>query len=377
MITLRNQLALQFTVGNITDFLDIEDFHYMRIAENAGGLRPLFEMNFTVSNEGIIPYLNSGNIISLMYGVNEPTSDLLQFQIMGDSKNKEYHVGSTISLEGAMYNPGFTGKTRSITYYNKKSYEALNLLASQNGMRFVSNVTRTNDAQNWYQNGITDWNMTNYVAPRAYRDSNTFFAYGFDNNNFYFYDIKEYLKQGPKWILSVRKGGGGSANIINIGTYFCDDSNAGQNADLAGKNVTNVGYNLDTGEISNPGYNLKTFTTMDTKKVNVNSTGCQSYNYMITTGDEHDYTIQAVNQNKRNNILYSSYTCYVPVTGVYRDFRLFDIVQLVPAETDKEAEGIYFITGIAKEYKDMQYITMLTLNRESANGIRGDLEGGA
>ena len=156
MITLGNQLALQFSIGDITDFLDIECFHYMRIAKNAGGLRPLFEMNFKVENEGVLPYLNGGNIISLMYGVNEPTSDLLQFQIMGDSKNKEYHVGSIISLQGAMYNPGFTDKTKSTTYYNKKSYEALNLLASQNGMRFVTNVSRTNDAQNWYQNGITD-----------------------------------------------------------------------------------------------------------------------------------------------------------------------------------------------------------------------------
>ena len=85
----------------------------------------------------------------------------------------------------------------------------------------------------------------------------------------------------------------------------------------------------------------------------------------------------ALNQNKRNNILFSSYTVDVPVTGTFRDFKLFDTVLLMPAETDKEAEGIYFITGIAKEYKDYQYTTILTLNRESANGIRGDLEGGA
>ena len=82
------------------------------------------------------------------------------------------------------------------------------------------------------------------------------------------------------------------------------------------------------------------------------------------------------NQNFRNNVLFSSYTCHVPVTGQYRDFRLFDVVQLIPSDSDKDAEGIYFITGIAKEYKDMQYTTLLTLNRESANGIKGDLEDG-
>ena len=154
-------------------------------------------------------------------------------------------------------------------------------------------------------------------------------------------------------------------------------TSSGQNSHIAGRNVVNVGYNLDTGEMTNPKYNLKTFTTMDTKKVNVNSTGCQSYNYMITTGDEHSFTMEALNQNKRNNILFSSYTVYVPVTGTFRDFKLFDVVKLIPLEQDKEAEGFYFITGIAKEYRNKQYTTMLTLNRESANGIKGDLEGGA
>ena len=34
------------------------------------------------------------------------------------------------------------------------------------------------------------------------------------------------------------------------------------------------------------------------------------------------------------------------------------------------------VLEFAKEYKDMQYTTLLTLNRESANGIKGDLEDG-
>ena len=378
MIVLGNQLALQFNIGDMTDFLDIEDFHYMRIAENAGGLRPILDMHFTVNDTHVLEYINNGNIISLMYGRNEPNSDLLQFELYGDSKNREYHVGSTVSLMGAMYNPGFTSRTKSHSFKNKKSYEVLQALATQNNMKFKTNSNiKTNDSQIWYQNGIKDWTMVNKVAPLAYKDSSTFFAYGFDNNTLYFYDIKEHLKEGVKWVLSVEAAGDDDSNIVNIGTYFCDDSCAGQNADLAGKNVTNICYNLDTGEMTKPAYSLKTFTTMDTNSINVNSTGCKSYNYAITTTDEHTYAVEALNQNKRNNILFSSYTVDVPVTGTFRDFKLFDTVLLMPAETDKEAEGIYFITGIAKEYKDYQYTTILTLNRESANGIRGDLEGGA
>ena len=81
MIVLGNQLVLQFNIGDKTDFLEIEDFHYMRIAENAGGLRPIIDLTFQINDESIIPYMNSGNIIYLMYGIKEPTSDILQFEI--------------------------------------------------------------------------------------------------------------------------------------------------------------------------------------------------------------------------------------------------------------------------------------------------------
>lgn len=379
MIVLGNQLALQFGIGDKTDFLDIEDFHYMRIAENAGGVRPIIDLTFQVTRADIIPYLNNGNIITLMYGIKEPTSDILQFEICGDQKTKDYNLGSTISLLGGMYNRGFTSSRKSIDFKDRKSYEVIQKLALQNGMNFQTNVSRTNDKQTWHQNGMTDWSMLKYVASRAYKDNSTFFSYGFDNNNIYLYDVKEKIKkgveQGADWILTVR-GVGRNENdrVVNIGSYHCDDSTSGQNAELAGRNMTVVGYNLDTGEITEPSYSLQSYTTMETNKINVNSTGCRNYDYRITTGDEHANSISALNQNKRNNILFSSYRCYVPVAHQYRDFRLLDTVQLIPSETDKEAEGIYLIAGIAKEYKNNQFNTILALTRESANGIQGDLQ---
>lgn len=377
MIILANQLALQFNIGDKSDFIDIEQFQYMRIAENAGGLRPVIEVSFQVKDDSIIPYLNQGNIITLMWGIKEPTSDVLQFELVGDTKTKGYHVGSTVSLMGAMYNRGFTSKIKSHTFTNLKSFQALQAIANQNGLKFQTNVNRSNDKQNWYQSGMTDWQMFEYISNRAYKDNNTFFSFGFDNTNLFFYDMTQLLKSGPKWILTTR---GLSKNendrIVNIGSYQTTNAYAGQNADLAGKNVTTIGYNLDTGEISNPKYNLKSLCTMDTRNINVNSTGCQNYEYMITTGDEHSFCMEALNQNKRNNILFSSYCCYVPIPGQYKDFRLLDPVQLIPADDDKEAQGLYFISGIVRQYSDRQYKTILTLNRESGNGIKGNLEFG-
>lgn len=373
MIKLENQLALQFQIADFVDFISIQNFRGMEIIENAGGLRPIMELQFKLENMDILSYLNQGNIITLMFGIKEPTSDVLQFQIDNDITTKHFQVGSEVCLSCSFYKPGFTSKNKFKNYGILKSFEMLKILASQNQMKFISNVTKSTDKQQWTQEGVTDWTYLNFVAERAYKDSNTFFAYAFDNNNIYFYDVKEQIKMGPKWYLTVNNlGTNKNDNVVNIGTYQTDDSCAGTCAELAGKNVKTIGYNVDTGEFSYPSYNLKTLTTMDTNKLNINATDCENYNYMITSGKDHGNTLEALNQNKRNNILFSSFNVYVPVPHQYRDFKLLDCVQLMPKDKDKQAEGIYFITGIVRQIKNNMYQTNLVLSRESANGIQGE-----
>lgn len=377
MITLQNQLTLQFNIGNIYDFIQPEDFYSFRIAENCGGLRPIINLSFSTMNQDAINLMNTGNAITLMYGMREPTSEILQFEICGDNKSKQFRAGNSVSILGAMFNNPFTSIKKSEPILNSTSVEAIRQIAARNNMNFVTNVTKTMDKQDWYPSGRTDWSFLHFIAQRAYKDTETFFNYGFDNNTIYLYDIKQLLRQGIKWCLTVTgTGKEGVKNIINIGGFKCDDTNAGINGDLIGKNVIGVSYNLDSGEFYKPNYNLKSLTTMDTDSINLNSTDCATYEYNITTNDEHKYSVEAQKQNLKNQILYSSYNCHVVVADDYHDFKLMDTVMLIPGDEDKEAEGVYFITGIVKQYSKNQYKTILTMNRESANGIKGDLESG-
>lgn len=376
MITLKNQLVLQFSLGEFTDFIQVDDFRGMEIIEHAGGLRPIINLRFLLTQKEIIPYINQGNIISLRYGINQLSNDSMRFEIQGDIKTQQYKLGSEIAIKAAFYNNSFTSTRKSINY-DGKSFEVLKQIVENVGMTFRTNVSRSNDKQIWYQEGRTDWDFTKYIVDRAWKDDTTFFSYGFDCNNFYFYDMKDLLQAGPKWILTCNNvGNGENDRIVNIGTYQVDDSLQGQMSMLAGKNTTVVNYNVDTGEFTYPKHKLKTFTTLGTNSLNMNTTDCSNYNYMITSGKDHENSVLALNQNKRNNILFSSYTVRLTVPGQYRDFRLLDIVKLMPAERDMDAEGFYIVTGIVRQYADGVYRTNLTLNRESANDIRGNLEQG-
>lgn len=376
MIKIENQIVLQFNLGQFSDFISIRDFRGMEIIEHAGGLRPILNIRFLVSNVNILPYLNQGNLIYLRYGINELSNDTMVFEIQGDIKTQQYKLGSEVSLLASFYNQAFSNQAQA-HFYEGKSFEVLQQICDEVGLKFKTNVNRTNDQQRWYPQGKKRWPFTRHIVERAFKDDSTFFIHAFDCNNFYFYDVNSLLQQGPRWILSCKEcTNSTNSNIVNISNYIPDDSVQGQMSLLAGKNVKTVGYNLDTGEFSYPQHKLKTFTTLGTNNLNINSSNCQNYNFMITSGCEHSNTIKALNQNKRNNILFSSYAVRLSVPGQYRDFRLLDVVQLIPAEKDNEAEGFYIITGIVRQFADNMYRTNLVLNRESANGIKGNLQQG-
>lgn len=376
MITLKNQLVLQFTLGQFTDFIDIKNFMGMEIIEHAGGLRPIINLSFLLTDTRLLPYINQGNLINLRYGITQLSNDSMCFEIQANQKVPQYKLGSLITITAAYYNNSFANqiKNRVIT---GKSYEVLKETTESVGMKFNTNIVRTNDRQTWYQEGRTDWAFCKYISQRAYKDDSTFFSYAFDCNNYYLYDMNLKIQQNADWIFTTSAADDNeNSKIVNIGAYSVDEANQGQLATLAGKNVINIGYNVDTGEFSMPKHKLKTFTTLGTNNININSTDCQRYNYMITSGKDHANTLIALNQNKRNNILFSSYTVRTSVPDQYRDFRLLDTVKLLPLQRDPDAEGFYIITGIVRQYADGIFRTNLTLNRESGNGIKGNLEAG-
>lgn len=374
MITLKNQIALKFKLGPIDDFISIEDFQSMEVIKNAGGLRPLLKLSFELRNADVIPYLNKGNVLIMSWGIETPSSDPLFFEIEGIDNTKLYRVGSQVNMTCSMYNPKFTSYIHSNNYGELKGFEVIQKIADESNMKLVTNVTRSNDKQTWIQTGRTNWDYLDYVFWRTYKDEETFFIYAFDNDNIYYYDMREHLKTGPKWVLSVSQIDKNTENnrIVNIGAYKADDSNAGPLMQLSGKNVTTYGYNVDTGMFSEETHKLKSFTAMETNKINNLEDGCQTYEYAILTGNEHENSIKAKSQNKRNNLLYSCHTVYVPVPVQYRDFKLLDIVQLLPADPDMTEAGLYLITGIVNQYRDGKYQTNLVLNREGVNGMRGD-----
>ena len=371
MIVIKNQLVAVFSIGDIQDFISPSNLISFELYENAGNLRPIFKMSFTLTNKKVLNYLNAGNILTVNFGIHEPNDNILQFELQGDTANLDYTLGNTVSITSALYLPEFTNKQKNHNYGNKYSYEVLAEIAKRHNLNFITNVNKTNDKQVWFQCGKTDWQYAEEVWMHSYINDDTFFAFGVDGTNMYFYDVRNHVQEGNKWTFTPKADGIKNTKIVNFAQYFTENT-YGITSDLVGKNVTNTTFNINSGEFNQYGYSLKNFTTIDSNKLNINPVGCMDYTYNIISDDVHKNYIKAYNQNFRNNVLYSSFNIYIPTGGQIKKFKLIDTAEIIPLVKDDRITGTCFITSICYQYKENTLLTNVTLNKEAPSGIRGE-----
>lgn len=369
MIYLENQMTALFSIGDIEDFITPDNIRAFTLYENAGNLRPIIELKFTLQNKKIINYLNPGNILRVSFGISELDKDVIQFKLYGDETNLNYSVGYEVTIKAALYIPQFTSKVNS-KCYNGSSLEVIRQIAASAKLNLHTNISRTNDAQLWEQIGETDWQFIFEPWLHSYINDQTFTSFGFDCYNMYFYDIRTLVRNGNKWMFTPSGLSNKNSYVVNYGQYFTKN-NYGTYAPLIGENLINHTFNLDTSEYSDVSYNLKNFTVIDSNRLNINATECRDYDYFIVDEDMHSNYVKAYNQNVRNNIMYNSFSIYVSTAGQFKKFRLFDTAEFQPNVDDTRLNGTCFITAIAYQFQDSKLCINLTLNKEAPSGIKG------
>ena len=370
MINFCNQFTITFTLGNNKDFIDAENFKSFNLYYSAGNKRPTMDMQFKLNNDKVIPYLNSGNILTLSFGKSEIKKDVLQFQLTGDDSDRQFTVGSEIKITGAFYKPEFTDYIGYECFKNKSSIEVLLQIAKEHNFTLVSNVGKTNDRQNWYRESDTVWNYIDTVWTHSYLNDDTFFIYAMDCDNIYFYDMRKLCQSGAKWLITNKYASSESSNVINIPGYKVTNT-YGKVSNLVGKNLNISVYNVDTGRLLLQDYKLKSFTVIDSNKMNINSSNCLDYDYGIISEDVHENYVKAYNQNIRNNIMYQTFEIYAS-TDQFKDVRLLDPVMLNVYPQDDRLSGLAFITGIVYQFTPGQFKINLTINKEAPSGLKGD-----
>lgn len=378
MIKLDGHFTYTFSIGDSTgtnikvkDFISVNNLNSFVLFLAMGNRRPIMHLNFRLDNTEIIKYLNAGNILTVSFGKDEPSMETMQFELYGDSTDKNFSIGYDIEIRGAFYKHKLTSLINTEYFGKTTSLKVLQKIADDNNMNLVTNITKTNDLQEWHRNGVTQWQYMKEVWLHSYINDKTFMTFGFDDTNIYFYDMRTLCTSDSKWVLSTNKTAGRNSNIVPIGYYFTKNL-YGSLADLVGKNLSLGTYNVDTGVYVEDSYALKNFTSLDTDKININATNSNDFSYSIITGDVHANYVKAYNQNLRNNIMYSSFSIYAPSGGQFKKVKLGDTVTFDVNPKDKRLDGLAFITEICYQYTNGRFNINLTLNKEAPSGMKGD-----
>lgn len=373
MIQLKGQLTALFSIGDGTnekkDFISVENLESLTIFTHAGNIRPSVELKFILDDPSIISYLNAGNNLKVAFGVEEITKDEINFQLISDDTKVQPKLGYSVKIVGVMYFPKFTSNVRSQLFSGVTSIEVLKSIVKNNtSLKFVTNIDRTNDKQDWFQSGETNWEFMQDVWLHSYINEKTFIMCGFDAYNFYFYDMRKLLSEPPKWKFTPNSTTRG--NLINYNDY--DTQNEyGVIAPLIGQNLINNVCNIDMGKFSNSSYSLKNFTVQDSNKLNLNTINCQDYEYNFVDNSLHKNYITAYNQNVRNSLMYSTFSTYITTTLPFRAVNLFDTAEIEAMTNDVRIEGTHIISGINYQYSDGVLWTNITFNKEAPSGIKG------
>ena len=371
MIRIKNQICCVFSIGDVEDFIDIDNLISYELHLSAGNLRPLFKMSFILRDMKVLKYLNAGNILYVNFGVDEPSVSVTQFELQGDSVNLAHTLGSRVDIVASLWVEKFTNQIKNKSYGEVNSIDVIREIATNSSFGLKTNISKTIDKQIWYQSGQTDWQYLKEVWMHTYINSDTFIAFGFDTENFYYYDIRELVSKDPKWKFCSYAASTPDSRIINFGQYTTENL-YGSLSDLVGKNITNTTFNITTGEFKNYDYKLKNFTAMDTTKINLNAVGSKNFTYDLISGDVHENYVVAENQNIRNNIMFSSYCIYIPLMGQFNKLKLLDTVEVATQPKDERVAGMSFITAICYQYSDKRLNINVTLNKEAPSGIKGD-----
>ena len=370
--------VITFSFGSnpkCTDFITADNLKSLALFYMAGNYRPILYMTFTLENNELIKYLNAGNILTMSFGDREPsTQEAVQFELFSDDSSKNFTVGYEVALKAAFYKSKFTNKLGCKSYPNSLSVDVIKEIATNNGFNFLTNTTKTNDLQLWYRCGTTEWNFMNELWYHSYINDDTFLAYGMDCDNIYFYDVKNLVKQGVKWVVTTNRQEA-TPNTLLVGSVSVTN-NYGTYKDLIGNNLLLSEYNLDVGDLTVNTYKLKSFTTIDTDSLPINSANALDYTYAVTSDDVHKNYNKAINQNIRNNLLYSTVQIYTSAAAVANKIRLFDTVQFDINPIDDRLQGLAFITGICYQYEQGNFRTNLTISKEAVSGLRGDFLNG-
>lgn len=375
MIGVKGQYIYSFSLGEKKDFIDEPDLEFFMTQEEAGNVLPTFELVFTTRDEDVPALLNEGSELLASFG-KDLTNDIddvkllvqkASFSRQGTEKINCTVKGILSKLEYHKINKFITDKQDGI--------QTIKNVVSKNFI-FDSNVSLTNDKMNWIQYNISDKKFINDVWLHTYIP-NSFLAVAISlNNKFILRDIKKKFQSATfDWNLTAVSNS--EKDIVYDGDYVIQNNSGWINA-WTGYKRTKSFYDLEDGEFTEVTSDVKPIIALTNKLMRNVKIEKKNSEIGYISDNVHSNYWKAYLNNLSSLAIFSTVEIKLSFQNQFKKVQVLDSVMFKEINTTGKnsmeySSGLYIISKVIRILSKRQFITTLTLVRESFNQPKGNL----
>jgi hypothetical protein len=379
MIGVEGQYIFKFSLENEEDFIQEEDLAHFSLIEDAGGVLPTFELEFRILSDKTLLRLNEGNILKVSFGVNleslqdsELIISKLESSMAGDGKR-------TVLVKGFYNKLGYVSDPVIGISDKISSFEEIKNVAGKH-FKIISSGNSSEDSQNWIQYNITDKAHINNVFIHS-NVSGSFPCMGITSvGEFIISDFKSILSsQTPyRWRFCNGVEDKNKDIIYDPDSLLKDTSGIMNN--WSGYGRSKLVYNKETGEEENVTEDSKPLLSLSNVLHRRSDLKVRRDEISFKSENTHNNYWNAYLRNMNYLTTYSSTSLILSFSNVFKNVKILDLIFYKDDETDSRKKhsseahvGLYLITKVARTVTNRQFITVVDINRESFNQIKGDL----
>jgi hypothetical protein len=377
MIGVDGQYLLRFTIGDQDDFVEEEDLILFKIIEESSNTLPTFEASFAIHDDELLPYLNEGNELKVSIGADK--NDLADVTLV-ITKSKFTRSGESarvITISG-LYSALEYISSPKVSISDKKSgIEVINDIVSPY-FTFDSNITKSEDSQNWVQTGINDKLFVDELSLHSYV-SDSFIAVAISaDGTFIVRDMKKMLNEDYKWRFGSDVED--PDRDIAISGDLPYESEVGFMNMWAGYQREMKLVDLEKGTESMATEEISPFLALSSKLMRNASVGKKTFEHNIICENVDPNYWNAYLRNLGHLAVFSGIQATVSFQGVFKDIKALDLVMLrddAPDSSQNQSSdtlsGLWVVSKVVRTVQSKQFWTILEICRESLNMPEGNL----
>lgn len=371
MIQVENQYIFAASIGDIDDFLEVQDFIIFSVTEQCGNIPPNVTFSFYIKDERIFTRLNDSNPLRIRFGENLDNYEDMEISSFDFDFNNEGER-TRISLTGLVGISDYNIAAKTYISDKKSGIEVLKNRVSTIFTPFF-NTDSSNDEQHWIQHNIPDRHYFNKIISHSYSENSFFLSAITSDSRFIVKDIALEARQkadNPDWKFVYEEDG---VKTIPFQGDYAFSVNSGLVNNLVAYGREKVIYDIEEGNTSLLNVFPRPYIALVKDIARKSSIEKKFSGSVVTNDNVHPRYHKAYLNFLVNSIILGSISTTLTFDDKYRRVRPLDwVIFKSPSKVNQNTineytSGFYIVSQVTRTIENTDLKINVTLMRESFN----------